>query len=339
MVVNISLPAKITYKSCDVYRLLDHLYARYCRENKCKGGLEQRFGDNINPKKDLVHIQSHVTFGHKASSVQDIEESEDGSYTILLNHLSLAGVYGPLPDVYGEFIADKQNRDMRDFLDIFHHRLMALLYRLYRKNRVYLGSIDPRDNIIGRILHHLTGLSLFDGLDASTPFHFRETGVYPLFSLFWKNGPSISGVKELVAGYFQVQTKVFPFLGGWVYLDRSEYNHLNQKYNVLNKDLVIGHKVWDDTYGFRVSIGPLDFETYLKFIPPMHQNFSVLKELLFYYVGSQYYVPLVLHLKSTKVPTLSLGQKSFLNFTTWISKENNQVKDTRVETVMLRGDG
>ncbi|MEK7654641.1 MAG: type VI secretion system baseplate subunit TssG [Pseudomonadota bacterium] len=313
---------QVPYKPCDVYRLLDHLYTQ-------DDGQSPLLGDALNPKHDLVNIQSHITFGHKASGVQQVVQTADGKYNVLLNNLSLAGMYGALPDTYGEEIADRKNQDMRDFLDIFHHRLMGLLYRFYRKNRIFLGSKNVKNNIIGKILHNLTGLSLFQ-----KQFQFQETGIFPLFNLFWKNGSSISGVKELIRGYFHVKTKVVPFLGGWIYPDKKVLSYLNKSYQALGKSLFIGRKTWDDTYGFTICIGPLDFKQYVSFIPPMQQNFPTLKQLLFYYIDNSYHVRLQLYLKSDTVPALHLGKCSYLNFTTWLSPASLHVKDTHVTAVV-----
>lgn len=309
---------EVPYKPCDVYRLLDHLHSQ-------DRGRSPLLGDSLNPKHDLVNIQSHITFGHKASGVQQVVQAANGKYTVLLNNLSLAGMYGALPDTYGEEIADRRNQDMRDFLDIFHHRLMSLLYRFYRKNRIFLGSINVKNNIIGKILHNLTGLSLFQ-----KPFQFQETGLFPLFNLFWRNGPSISGVQDLIRGYFHVKTKVMPFLGGWIYPDQSVLSYLNKSYQALNQSLFIGRKTWDDTYGFTIYIGPMDFEQYVAFIPPVQQNFHTLRQLLFYYIDNSYHVRLAIHLKSDSVPALCLGKRSYLNFTTWLSPASTHIKDTCV---------
>lgn len=315
---------EVPYKPCDVYRLLDHLYAQDQTQTPL-------LGDTLNPKHDLVNIQSHITFGHKASGVQHVVQEEDGKYTVLLNSLSLAGMYGGLPDAYGEEIADRHNQDMRDFLDIFHHRLMGLLYRFYRKNRIFLGSTNVKNTIVGKILHNLTGLSLFQ-----KQFQFEETGILPLFNLFWRNAASISGVQELIRVYFQVKTKVTPFLGGWIYPDKKDLSFLNTSYHTLNHSLFLGRKMWDDTHGFTICIGPMTFEEYVTFIPPMQDKFPVLKQLLFYYADPSYHVHLRLHLKSETVPGLCLGKQSFLNFTTWLSPSTPYIKDTYVSASVTR---
>jgi len=314
----------VPYKPCDVYRLLDHLYA----EDKEKSPL---LGDTLNPKNDLVNIKSNITFGHQASGVHQVVQANDGTYDILLNNLSLAGMYGALPDTYGEEIADRKNQDMRDFLDIFHHRLMGLLYRFYRKNRIFLGSTNIKNNILGRILHNLTGMSLFQ-----KPFPFQETGIFPLFNLFWRNTTSIAGVQELIRCYFHVSTTVIPFLGGWIYPDKSALSYLNKSYQVLNKSLFIGRKTWDDTYGFTICIGPLDFKQYLNFIPSTQQDFPILQQLLSYYIDNSYHARLQLRLKSDTVPALYLGQQSHLNFTTWLSSKSKHIKDMSVSICIFQ---
>ena len=81
--------------------------------------------------------------------------------------------YGSLPTRYAELILERprsKNRALRDFLDLFNHRLVSLFYRAWEKHRfpVRVRAVGPAPALFERALFALMGLGT-DGLRGRLP--------------------------------------------------------------------------------------------------------------------------------------------------------------------------
>ena len=73
------------------------------------------------------------------------------------------GVDGPLPTSFTEEILERLSRQdtaAAAFLDIFHHRLVSLLYRIHKVHRAALVTVSPERTPSARYLYSLMGLGL-----------------------------------------------------------------------------------------------------------------------------------------------------------------------------------
>lgn len=73
----------------------------------------------------------------------------------------LGGPDGPLPYAYQEWLqqrARQKDHAAAEFLDLFQHRLLSLLYRVLRKHRVALGFAVPAATPVQAQLRALSGL-------------------------------------------------------------------------------------------------------------------------------------------------------------------------------------
>uniref|UniRef100_UPI0035A0240A type VI secretion system baseplate subunit TssG n=1 Tax=Pseudomonas aeruginosa TaxID=287 RepID=UPI0035A0240A len=73
----------------------------------------------------------------------------------------LGGPDGPLPYAYQEWLqqrARQKDHAPAEFLDLFQHRLLSLLYRVLRKHRVALGFAVPAATPVQAQLRALSGL-------------------------------------------------------------------------------------------------------------------------------------------------------------------------------------
>ena len=87
----------------------------------------------------------------------------------------------------------------------------------------------------------------------------------------------------------------------------------------LGVNLVLGERIWNAHLRYRLHIGPVDHDDFLRFLPN-HPSFYKLRDSLLKYVGSQYDCTLSMTLRAESVPSISLGKKSFLGWNTWLGK-------------------
>src|SRR5258707_10412883 len=108
------------------------------------------------PNKEAVHLRSHVGFDFSPSELRAILPSHDSHKPpeLVVNLYALAGGASPLPDWVAELLQSQaRTRDhaLRDFLDLFHHRLLSLLYRVHLQHRSWLEPVQPHNSQAGDV--------------------------------------------------------------------------------------------------------------------------------------------------------------------------------------------
>ena len=91
----------------------------------------------------FLRFRSRIGFDFPASEIQAID-TQDAPVRMTVNFLGLAGALGPLPAPYSEMImAATARKDFAaaEFLDIFNHRLVWLLYRVRQAHDAERGAI------------------------------------------------------------------------------------------------------------------------------------------------------------------------------------------------------
>jgi type VI secretion system protein ImpH len=112
-----------------------------------------------------VRFKSDITLGFPAGDIQSIRPDDSGSYQVYTSLMCLAGSRGPLPLVFTEMLlTSRRNKDHApvDFMDVFNHRLLHLLFQAKQKYHLSLGA------------RHLAEMPLLRFIDASASLGFRE---------------------------------------------------------------------------------------------------------------------------------------------------------------------
>src|SRR5689334_2843833 len=91
------------------------------------------FGD---PHEEVAHFSARPVIAFPPSEVHAIEIPGELPARMVVNFMGVVGPLGVLPHHYTLLVAERaQTRDraLRDFLDIFQHRLISLFYRAWLK--------------------------------------------------------------------------------------------------------------------------------------------------------------------------------------------------------------
>jgi len=120
-------------------------------------------GAHSEPAREPVRFTSKVSLEFPVGDIDQITlPSRDGEpATMAVNIMGLAGAMGPLPAAYTELILErvwKKDTALRDFLDIFNHRLVSLLYRIRKVSRIGFDFNSPQHSSVARYLYSLMGL-------------------------------------------------------------------------------------------------------------------------------------------------------------------------------------
>jgi hypothetical protein len=134
-------------------RLLEDLYLDETRTAPAEGA---------HPEREIVRFRHAVRLDFPASDIESVVPPRRGKPAeMTVNVLGLAGVHGPLPPPVSELVVERSlrgDRAFRDFLDIFNHRLVSLLYRARKKYRPALDPHGPDRGRMATVLQAFLGL-------------------------------------------------------------------------------------------------------------------------------------------------------------------------------------
>lgn len=250
--------------------------------------------------------------------------------------MGLTGPQGVLPTHYTTRLIERQFRGdpaLRDFLDLFNHRILSLFFRAgekYRFGHAYVRAhrhAIPERDVFTLALRALVGLAT-PGLQGRHDFDdevFCHYGGH-----FSQRRPSADALQALLRDYFQVPLRVEQYVGHWLSLspdDRTRLGappesstHGRGQFSRLGRGVVLGGRVWDVNGKFRLRIGPLDRETFDAFLPGADRLVRlVMMTRTFVRADLAFEVQLVL--RQEEVPDLQLGTpgSARLGYNTWLA--------------------
>lgn len=292
-------------------------------------GDAEPLADGVNPAAEPVRLRSNISQSFPASEVEELTPGEDGPPELTLNVLSLAGAHGPLPPPYTELILERIWRGdvgIRDFLDIFHHRLLSMMYRMRTMNRVWLTNRRPDETPVGEYLYSLIGLA---SPATRNRMHVPDRAMLFYAGLFSSRSRSAIGLQQILSDYFRVKVDVRQFRGGWRFLQRDEWTSVGTRgrNNSLGRNMVLGFRMWDQQTRFGIQIGPLSLDEFMQFLPN-GRAFPKLQDMVRFYAGEGQEVRVRLGIAPNQMPPNVLG-KSRLGWTSWLKQSPRE--DWQVE--------
>ncbi len=236
----------------------------------------------------------------------------------------LVGAGGVLPEYYTDWLILEGRRGAatRDFLDIFHHRLVSLFYRAWEKFNVPSlwedGENQPGGDVFTRRLFDMIGLS-----DRS----LRERHAFPDIALLFYSGifaqqhRSSVMLESLLRDYFRQPLEVQTFQGQWLTLPPDQQTRLGGSFSGLGIDTVIGANVWDDQSKFRVRIGPLTLKQFRAYLPG-NALYDELMDLTRFYVRNELTFDVQLVLLARRVPPAQLTRRESSPFACQVGRSS-----------------
>ncbi|HEX8775461.1 MAG TPA: type VI secretion system baseplate subunit TssG [Pyrinomonadaceae bacterium] len=309
--------------------------------------------------KDFVRFKSAVELSFPTSDISDVrlkdsgangggkskdkpttdmivERVRQGNVTVAemtVNLMGLAGALGPLDMPTTELIIERAaNYDtaLRDFLDIFNHRLISLLYRIRKMHRIGLEHEPPGQDQISRYLFSVIGMNT-DGLLGR--MQIRDRSLLHYAGLLGLEQRSLVGLEIILADYFKIRVKGRQFAGQWYELDETQWTKIGvsgQNRTLGEEAVVLGTHVWDEQAKIELHLGPLTLQQFHEFIPT-GWRFRALCDLTRFYLGDTLDVSFRLTLKGTQIPAMTLSSTDGprLGWTSWLKAGRD---DSQAET-------
>lgn len=293
-------------------------------------------GEGSEPEKEPVHFSARIAFDFPASDVQDLFPGQGPLPALMVtNFMGLAGASGPLPAPLAELVLERlrhKDTGLRDFLDIFNHRLISLMYRTRKVHRVNFSAESPEHSRIANYLYAFLGLGL-GSLRNRMPVEDRSLLSYA--GLISQQPRSAVGLERVLSDHFQVEVRVEQFSGGWRSIEPDQWTVLGRsgKNQLLGQNIVVGTRIWDQQGRFWIVVGPLKLDQYLPFLPD-GDAYQPLCAMARFYAGEEFEFRLRFELEAEEIPETRLGA-SKLGWTSWL-KTRPARKDGRVE---ISGEG
>lgn len=305
-----------------------------------------RPGQPGRPEHERVRFVTNPSLGFPASEVETVEwsgrEGEEIA-TVTVNFMGLHGQASPLPLTYAQELLwdlnEPEGRRQRDFLDLFNHRMVSLLFRAREKYR-HAQRFDGTgaDEFTTRVLA-LAGL---DDEVVRKASGARLQQVLRGLGVLAGRHRSASGLEDMLRACFPgIGVRVESCIPRRLDIPADQRLYLKPPRRTaprrgdaltgLGRDTCVGTSRVDSSSAFRVALGPMDFPEFRRFLPG-ERDFDSLARLTRLYVQDPLDFDVELRLRPTQRPRLTLSPEDGLRLgqTTWISPTDAREGATRL---------
>lgn len=281
-------------------------------------------GESVNPSTELVHLSASSDMTTPASEIQSLASPEPGeTWLIRVNFSSLGGPAGPLPYPDTEQILERSFRNdhaMRDFLDIFHHRILSLIVRVKKAHLASFTARDPSEGNVAAYLFALMGLGMYPGRarypQVQEPARLRplrnRLGVPDRALLYYAgiltaHPRSASGLERFFSDYFGTPCSVKQLRGIWRYLESSQWTRIGASGQnaILGQTAMAGTRVWDQQGAIELYLGPMALVQFIDFLPS-GPGYDCICRLTSFYAGPELVFRIRLGINAADVPPARL---------------------------------
>jgi len=247
-------------------------------------------------KNRLLRFNAPTRFIFPASNVIALEKKDIHGHPVLsmdVAFMGLTGPFGPLPYVYSEMVFDTTqtgNNVLQDFLDIFHHRLIHLMYQARKKRCLTLDLRPPEHSRFSNMLYSFCGLKM---KDKSSNLPISRRNLLYFTNLFLMKHATLNGLQTLISTTYQVSVELKPCIGSWWPIEKLNQSCIGinrGKNQVLGQSVVLGKQVWLSDSGIEINLHLTSYDHLVSFLPSEKGFFDTLKSLIRFYTREQFKV-------------------------------------------------
>ena len=210
--------------------------------------------------REAIRFRHDPDLGFHAADVKSVEITDESStrFEIVTTFLGLSGTASPLPShiVEGVLFDTFEQGTQRDFLDLFHHRAMSLLYRATMR-------LDParehRSDASDPWLTRLLGLA---GIQQDPGLALQARHLMVLIPILAKRARGAAALKAAVSVIVRdelplVEVTILEFAGHWIEIDEDQCTLLGTRNHALGQQAMLGSRVYDQRGRFAIRLGVL----------------------------------------------------------------------------------
>jgi len=282
-------------------------------------------GRQASPNEEVVRFHTHLSLSFPPSAIQDLERAPagDGPARLTAAFMGLTGPLGVLPRHYTELLLERARQHdgtLRDFLDLFDHRMISLFHRAWEKYRFHVAYEHTIKSGGG---YDAFSLHLFDLIGMGTKglrgrLEFGDEALLFYAGLLGQHPRSARAIGNVLSDYFTMPVAVEQFVGQWLEITEENRTKLGDANNALGLSAVAGTQIWDQQAKFKLRVGPLRYPDFKRLLPG-GDAYRPFVQLARFCAGQEYDFDLQLVLKAPEVPWCRLGdQEARLGFSSWL---------------------
>ncbi len=280
------------------------------------------------PSRENVRFRPPLNLGFPAGDIESVEvtERDDGGeprrFRVDVNFMGLYGPSSPLPTHFSESFlwAAEGQEGGRDFVDLFHHRMISFVFRAWLKYR-YSEQFDAAalDDFSRRMLC-LIGVG--------TPAMEAGAGLalLPLLrtaGLLADRHRSAVGLERFLRSQFALPAiRIEACAEHHAHIPSPQALRLARPTARLGETAVLGEYLVDRSGRFRVVLGPVDLATARRFLPGS-DDLPRLVKLVRLYVRDPLEFDIQIRIPADQIAPLRLTARAQLGLghLTWLSPD------------------
>jgi len=267
-------------------------------------------GENGPPGSEPIRFVQDPSLGFPTGDISGIQHDGGGGskrFVVTTAFLGLLGTSSPLAARLTEDLLrgdEDESKALKAFYDIFHHRILSLYFRAWKKYRFEASfRSDGGDRFTPRAL-------AFVGLDMASAMPRRglppadQLALAPLLALRTRPARTLQIVLERL--FPGTSVTIEPFVARRVQIEQSQRVQLGTANCRLGVDFAAGRSVEDRSGTFRVVIGPLGYDAFDAFVPGGRWH-ARLRQVIEQFSGGVLQPEVELQVRPDEAPRFELG--------------------------------
>ncbi|TCV97300.1 type VI secretion system protein ImpH [Luteibacter rhizovicinus] len=257
---------------------------------------------------DPVRFTQAVSVAFEANAIRGLRRRAHAAPRLEVVFFGLTGANGPMPLHLSEEVLLRgiaHDDAMAAFLDIFHHRLLSLLYRAWSEVRPYPGARGrvSRDRFAGYVAALAGDPSNVARADPLQCCDQRRSG---------------DDLERRLRDRLQVDASIEPLSGCWTLLATGDRVFAGgSRPASLGVTSILGRRGWNTQHGFRVRLGPMAWSAYRDLLPGGDDGRMLFRTVNRYVDGGMQWQAVLL-IDDASCPRIRLGDPVPLGRASWL---------------------
>ena len=294
------------------------------------------------PLQENFRLGQTASLGFAPREIASIEHDPEADLLrIQLLGLGMLGPNGSLPlhvsELVRERVQTKRDHTLAHFLDLFHHRAFSHIYRAWAQAQSAAGLDRPQAETFTRYVARLAGDEP-DELQSSQRHPLSPHARWATAAHRIRAARNPEGLVYTLQHFFGVPVQLHEYQLHWMPLEPQDQSHVGspRASSLLGQGAIAGQSVPDRQSKFRLVIGPLSLNAYLRLTPagtPQGSDLAALIEMVRAFIGFEYVWEVQLRVQRPEVQTAQLGGTQQLGWSTWL--EHNAQHTQAIEGLVM----